>query len=452
MVIANLLFFTGILFFLSLPAVRQRSLAQRVLLGLGAGVLFGFYLQFLFGPEHQTTIGTLAWTNVVGSGYVNLLKTIVMPLILVMMIAAIVKMEQIASLGRYGGLVLGILVGTTVIAAMVGVLVATSFGLSAEGLTQGARELERLDVLTERQARDLSITSMLISLLPTNIFADLAGQRSTSIIAVVIFSMLAGIAALRLMEAQPAIADRLRDAVFLAQSWVLELARLIISLTPYGVLALMTKVVAGSNGSDILQLINFVVASYLAIGIMFAVHACLLLVAGVMPADYFRRVSPVLTFAFISRSSAATIPLNLETQVNELKVARPIANMSASFGATIGQNGCAGVYPAMLAAMIAPTLGINPLEPLFLVSLLGIVAISSFGVAGVGGGATFAALMVLPALGFPVTLAALLISVEPLIDMARTALNVNGAMTAGVITQKLLGKTTQEAGEYTASG
>jgi L-cystine uptake protein TcyP (sodium:dicarboxylate symporter family) len=84
-------------------------------------------------------------------------------------------------------------------------------------------------------------------------------------------------------------------------------------------------------------------------------------------------------------------------------------------------------------------MGIDPLSLSFLLPLIGIVAISSFGVAGVGGGATFAALMVLPALGFPVTLVALLISIEPLIDMARTALNVNGAITAGTITSRVLG-------------
>jgi L-cystine uptake protein TcyP (sodium:dicarboxylate symporter family) len=218
----------------------------------------------------------------------------------------------------------------------------------------------------------------------------------------------------------------------------MKLVRIIMSLTPYGILALMTKVVAGSNAADILNLLTFVVASYIAIAIMFAVHATLLMLNGVDVVDYFRKVWPVLTFAFSSRSSAATIPLNVETQVDLLKVPTPVANLSATFGATIGQNGCAGIYPAMLAAMIAPTMGINPLDPLFVAGLVGIVAISSFGVAGVGGGATFAALVVLPAMGFPVTLAALLISIEPLIDMARTALNVNGAMTAGVITGRLV--------------
>ncbi len=95
----------------------------------------------------------------------------------------------------------------------------------------------------------------------------------------------------------------------------------------------------------------------------------------------------------------------------------------------------------MLAVMVAPTVGINPLDPVWIATLVGIVTISSAGVAGVGGGATFAALIVLPALGLPVTLVALLISVEPLIDMGRTALNVNGSMTAGTITSQLMKQT-----------
>ena len=153
-----------------------------------------------------------------------------------------------------------------------------------------------------------------------------------------------------------------------------------------------------------------------------------------------KKVLPVVKFAFTSRSSAGTIPLNISAQKNSLGVDEGTANMSASFGATIGQNGCAGIYPAMLAVMIAPTVGIDPLSPSFLIQLVLIVGISSFGVAGVGGGATFAALIVLSSMNLPVYLAGLLISVEPLIDMGRTALNVNGAMTSGTLTSRILGK------------
>src|SRR5690606_6199707 len=156
---------------------------------------------------------------------------------------------------------------------------------------------------------------------------------------------------------------------------------------------------------------------------------------------FYQKIWPVLTFAFTSRSSAATIPLSIETQINRLGVSPAIANFAASFGATIGQNGCAGLYPAMLAVMIAPSAGVDPTSPAFLVSLVMVATLGSFGIAGVGGGATFAALIVLSTLNLPVALAGLLISVEPLIDMGRTAINVSGSMTAGAVTSRLLGQT-----------
>jgi len=327
------------------------------------------------------------------------------------------------------------------IAAFVGILMANVFGLSMDGMIEGARELARADVLESRQESiaDLGLADMLIRFIPSNVFSDLTGARPTSIIAVVIFGILFGIAALLVAREDEEKGKLIVSFVETTQAIIMKLVRMIMLITPYGILALMTKVVAGSNAKDILNLLTFIVASYVAIAIMFSVHALLLRLNGVNVSEYFKKVWPVLTFAFTSRSSAATIPLNVETQIDELGVPQSVANLSATFGATIGQNGCAGIYPAMLATMIAPSMGIDPLNPTFIISLIGIVAISSFGVAGVGGGATFAALVVLPAMGFPIALVALLISIEPLIDMARTSLNVNGSMTAGVITGRILG-------------
>ncbi len=132
-------------------------------------------------------------------------------------------------------------------------------------------------------------------------------------------------------------------------------------LTPYGVLALMTKVVAGSNLQDIIKLGGFVVVSYLGLGLMFKlVHGLLVSAAGINPLRFFRKIWPVLTFAFTSRSSAATIPLSIEAQTSRLGIPRAIASFSASFGATIGQNGCAGLYPAMLAVMVSADCGHQP--------------------------------------------------------------------------------------------
>lgn len=445
LVLVNLAIFAGLC--VAIARLRGSSLSTRILLGLVMGALFGIALQIVYSGNAGVISRTLEWTDVVGTGYINLLKMVIMPLVLVMMIAAVVRMREMGALGKYGGTIIALLVGTTMIAAFVGVMMATLFGLSMEGMTEGARELERAAALEGRleSIAELGITDMLVRFIPTNVFYDLTQARPTSIIAVVIFGILFGIAALLVGRDDPKKGEQIFSFVDTLQAIVMKLVRMIMLLTPYGILALLTKVVAGSSIQDILNLMSFIVASYIAIAIMFVVHGFLLKLNGVDVGDYFRKVWPVLTFAFSSRSSAATIPLNVETQVDELKVPRPIANLSATFGATIGQNGCAGIYPAMLATMIAPTMGINPLDPGFLFPLIGIVAISSFGIAGVGGGATFAALVVLPAMGMPVALVALLISIEPLIDMARTALNVNGAMTAGVVTGRLLNVKVDEA-------
>ncbi|MGR5218707.1 L-cystine transporter [Vibrio parahaemolyticus] len=439
-VVAALAVFLGILVFLYGQQQKQHSLSRLVLLGLILGSAFGLGLQLLFGEGHAAIAGTLDWVNVVGRGYVGLLKMIIMPLVLVSMIAAVVKLEKGGSLGKISGLTISVLLVTTAISAVIGIAVTQVFGLTAEGLTEGARETARIAVLESRVDRvsDLTIPQMLVSFIPTNPFADLTGARSTSIIAVVIFGVLTGIAARKVMAEKEELASPIRTFVEATQSIVMRLVKMIMALTPYGIAALMAKVVATSSAGDILNLLGFIVASYLAILLMFLVHGLLVSFVGVSPKEYFQKIWPVLTFAFSSRSSAATIPLNVEAQVTKLNVPPAIANLSASFGATIGQNGCAGIYPAMLAVMVAPTVGIDPMDFNFILSLVAIITVSSFGIAGVGGGATFAALIVLPAMGLPVTIAALLISIEPLIDMARTALNVSGAMTAGTITSRLL--------------
>ncbi|HGY9588577.1 TPA: L-cystine transporter [Vibrio harveyi] len=447
-VVASMAVFIAILMFLFNQQQKQNTLSRLVLIGLVTGSLFGLGLQLIHGEGSDVIGQTLEWVGIVGSGYVGLLKMVIMPLVLISMISAVVKLEKGGSLGKISGLTISVLLVTTAIAAMIGILVTTTFGLSAAGLTEGARETARIAVLESRvgSVSDLTIPQMLVSFIPTNPFADLTGARSTSIIAVVIFGVLVGIAARKVMAEKEELESPIRTFVEAAQSVVMRLVKMIMALTPYGIAALMAKVVATSSAADIFNLLGFIVASYVAIALMFLVHGLLVSFVGVSPAEYFKKIWPVLTFAFTSRSSAATIPLNVEAQITKLNVPPAIANLSASFGATIGQNGCAGIYPAMLAVMVAPTMGIDPLDINFILSLIAIITISSFGIAGVGGGATFAALIVLPAMGLPVTIAALLISIEPLIDMARTALNVSGAMTAGTITSRLL-KSTNDNGQ-----
>ncbi|WCG84682.1 L-cystine transporter [Pectobacterium sp. A5351] len=420
------------------------SLAKKVLLGLVVGVLFGLALHLIYGGDNPIIKQSISWFNIVGNGYVQLLQMIVMPLVFISILNSVAKLHNASSLGKISLLTLSTLLLTTLISALVGVFVTNLFGLTATGLVQGAQETARLTAIENNYAgkvADLNVPQLILSFIPKNPFAELTGANPTSIISIVVFAAFLGVAALQLLKDDAVKGERVLTAIDTLQSWVMKLVRLVMKLTPYGVMALMTKMVASSNLQDILKLGSFVVASYLGLAIMFGVHALILSFTGINPAHFYRKVWPVLTFAFTSRSSAATIPLSIEAQTRRIGVPQSIASFAASFGTTIGQNGCAGLYPAMLAVMVAPTVGINPLDPVWIATLVGIVTISSAGVAGVGGGATFAALIVLPAMGLPVTLVALLISIEPLIDMGRTALNVSGSMTAGTVTSQLMKQT-----------
>lgn len=441
-VLASLLVFA-----LALAALVHRArggapLSQNVLVALVAGVALGVGLQWVHGIGTPALADTLTWVNVVGGGYVRLLQMVVMPLVLVSILAAVTRLGDARALGKIAFGVLGLLMVTTAISAAIGIGVAQAFGLSADGLVQGARELARGEAMESQlgQVASLSVPALLLSFVPTNIFADLAGGRSTSVISVVIFAALLGMAVLALRREQPEVGARVAAGIETLQHVILRLVRMVIRLTPYGVLALMARVVAMSNLDDVITLGGFVVASYVGMALILLVHAALLGASGLNPSRFYQKVWPVLTFAFSSRSSAAAIPLSVETQVNRLGVSPAVANFAASFGATIGQNACAGLYPAMLAVMIAPGAGIDPTSLSFLGTLILVATLGSFGIAGVGGGATFAALIVLSTLNLPVALAGLLISVEPLIDMGRTAVNVSGSMTAGAVTSTWLGQ------------
>lgn len=440
MLLVNLAIFIAFLLLLAQLYRKTEKLGQTVFIGLLLGLLFGAVLQSAF--EKPLLDKTLDWINVVSNGYVRLLQMIVMPLVFVSILSAIARINQTRSLGKVSVGVLSTLLITTAISAAIGIAMVHLFDVSAAGLILGDRELAAQGKVLDKagQVSNLTVPAMLVSFIPKNPFADLTGANPTSIISVVIFSALLGVAALSLGKEDQALGERIAQGVETLNKLVMRLVRFVIRLTPYGVFALMIKMAATSKWADIVNLGNFIVASYAAIALMFVVHGILLFFVKVNPVDYYKKVLPTLSFAFTSRSSAATIPLNIETQTAKLGNNNVIANFAATFGATIGQNGCGGIYPAMLAVMVAPMVGIDPFSFSYILTLIFVVAISSFGIAGVGGGATFAAIVVLSTLGLPLELVGLLISIEPIIDMGRTALNVNGAMVAGTITDRLLNK------------
>ncbi|WNY60481.1 L-cystine transporter [Borreliella bissettiae] len=419
---------------------KNVSFTKRVFISLAIGITFGMAIQYFYGTNSPITNETINWINIVGDGYVRLLKMVIIPLIITSIISAIIKLTNGKDVGRMSLLVILTLVFTAGIAAIIGIFTALIFGLTAEGLQVGTREILQSEKLQKglEILNQTPITKKITELIPQNIFEDLAGLRKNSTIGVVIFSAIIGIAALKTSIKKPESIEFFKKIILTLQDIILGIVTLILKLTPYAILALMTKITATSEIKSIIKLGEFVIASYIAIGLTFLMHMTLIAINKLNPITFIKKISPALTFAFISRSSAATIPINVEIQTKTLGVSEGIANLSSSFGTSIGQNGCAAIHPAMLAIMIAPTQGINPTDISFILTLLGLIIITSFGSAGAGGGATTASLMVLSAMNFPVGLVGLVISVEPLIDMGRTAVNVGGSMLAGVISAKQL--------------
>lgn len=440
-IIIMLIFIIG----LFIMAKKHVSFPKRVFTALGLGIVYGIILHLIYGVNSKVLETTTDWFSIVGDGYVTLLQMIVIPLIFISIVSAFSKIQIGDKFAKIGSYIFMFLIGTVAIAAVVGIFYAIVFGLDASSIDLGSAEHARGNEISS-EAKQLTANTLpqqILELLPSNPFLDFTGQRTTSTIAVVIFAIFVGFAYLRVARKQPDNGSLLKRGIDAVYALIMSIVTFVLRLTPYGIIAIMASTIATSDFSAIWTLGKFMIASYAALLTMYVIHLIILAIMGINPIRYVKKTLEVLIFAFTSRSSAGALPLNVQTQTQRLGVPEGIANFSASFGLSIGQNGCAGIYPAMLAIMVAPVAHVDIDIP-FILTLIGVVVISSFGVAGVGGGATFASILVLSTLNLPVALAGVLISIEPIIDMGRTALNVNDSMLAGTGTARLTGNLDKE--------
>ena len=440
-IVIMLIFIIG----LFIMAKKHVSFPKRVFTALGLGIVYGIILHLIYGVNSKVLETTTDWFSIVGDGYVTLLQMIVMPLIFISIVSAFSKIQIGDKFAKIGSYIFMFLIGTVAIAAVVGIFYALVFGLDASSIDLGSAEHARGNEISS-EAKQLTANTLpqqILELLPSNPFLDFTGQRTTSTIAVVIFAIFVGFAYLRVARKQPDNGSLLKRGIDAVYALIMSIVTFVLRLTPYGIIAIMASTIATSDFAAIWTLGKFMIASYAALLTMYVIHLIILAIMGINPIRYVKKTLEVLIFAFTSRSSAGALPLNVQTQTQRLGVPEGIANFSASFGLSIGQNGCAGIYPAMLAIMVAPVAHVDIDIP-FILTLIAVVVISSFGVAGVGGGATFASILVLSTLNLPVALAGVLISIEPIIDMGRTALNVNDSILAGTGTAHLTGNLDKE--------
>lgn len=438
--IVNLIVFLLICAGLFYLQKKHISFTKRVFAALFIGIAFGFAIHFIYGETSWVTEHSMMWVNMVGDGFVRLLKMLIIPLVFFAILSAFTNTNLSNNFGKIGGTVVGLLAGTAGIAAAVAIAFSLLFNLGDMQLEKGDEEASTQQFVDQKsdEFADMTFPEKIVSFIPSNAFEDMTGSRSTSTIAVVIFSAILGMAFIGVKRKEPEQAELFAKMVNAVFRVIMRVVTLVLRITPYGVLALIANKAATNDLNAFINLGKFVLVCYISLFAMFLVHLLLIRITGLNPWQFVKKSMPALTFGFTSRSSAGTLPINLDIQKKRLGVSEGVADVSGAFGLTIGQNGCAGVYPAMVAVMAASTAGINPAEPLFILALIGAVMISSFGVAGVGGGGIFASIMVLGTMNLPVAIIGLLISIEPLVDMGRTALNVSDAMTTGVLTSRFV--------------
>ncbi|MGL4504340.1 MAG: cation:dicarboxylate symporter family transporter, partial [Aeromonas sobria] len=219
-------------------------LSRKVLAGLLLGGLFGLGLQLGWGADDAGVQQTLEWVNIVGGGYVSLLKVVMMPLVFTSILSAINKLEQAQSLGKISVVLIGSMLTLVMIAGVVGMTITHLSGLTATGLLSHGSDTAALQQSMSTIDSAQTLPALLLSLVPTNFAADMAGSRGLSVIGVVIFTVLAGVALLQMKAEHPEAGARAAVAIDTLQLWVMKMVRVVIALTPYGVMALIARVVA----------------------------------------------------------------------------------------------------------------------------------------------------------------------------------------------------------------
>ena len=410
----------------------QVSFTKRVLIGTGLGLVLGLVIQLAAGfprqPMEVTFIAeTTRWYSLFGNGFIDLIRMLVVPLIMISIIHVIINMES-GNIGRLTKLTLITTMLMVTVAAVVGLGLGLAFNLGA-GFAAGGASADIKQIAP--------VADTLLALVPAN---PVEAMVQANIIGLVIFAAFFGVAARRMAVKYADAVKPFNDLVNALHKVVISVAMAVIKLMPFAVIAMLANTIAQRGVAHILDVVLFIGVLYLGVGAMFVVQFMVLACFGLNPLTYLKKSGPTLLMAFTSRSSVGTLPMTLNTLTHRLGVSEGTANFVASFGTTAGMQGCAGVFPALLIVFVANTSG-APLDITFLIMSVMVIAIGSLGIAGIPGTATMAASVALHGTGmaalFP--LIGPILAIDPIIDMGRSCLNVSGGMVNSLIVDQRLG-------------
>lgn len=401
--------------------VKRFSFSLQLLLGLAVGVAFGF----------AARIWDVAWLTEtltrVGQVFVQLLKLAVPPLVFTAVLVSVANLRNVNGAARLATKTLLWFLGT----AAVAVAIAIGIGLLVDpgrGVTIDTGAAKAVD--TEGAGTWLDFVT---GILPTNV---VTAFTEVNVLQIVFLGAVLGAAALAVGEPAKPFLDLARSVLELVQKalwWVIRLA-------PLGTAGLIGKAVSTYGWDLLAPLARFSAAVYVGcLVVLLAVYPALLAFRGrVSPLTFYRNAWPAIELAFVSRSSVGTLPLTQRVTIERNGVDRDYASFAVPFGATTKMDGCASVYPALAAIFVAQVFGV----PLGVGDYLLIAFVSVVGSAATAGltGATVMLTLTLSTLGLPLEGVGLLLAIDPILDMIRTATNVAGQMVVPVLVARSEGR------------
>ncbi|MDK8450522.1 dicarboxylate/amino acid:cation symporter [Corynebacterium mastitidis] len=408
-----------------LPAWMTNFGAQ-VVAGLVLGLVLGFSARAMAEGNWLT-----AALDAVGSTYVQLLKLLIPPLVFAAVVTSVANLRKVTNAARLAASTLLWFAITAFFSVLVGILVA---------LVLRPGEGTAIDPAAAADpSRTGSWLGFIESIVPVNFLGLSAAEGSSggvslsfNVLQILVVSLALGVAAVRAGKAAEPFLAFTESFLKVIQ----EVLWWIIRLAPIGTAALIGNAVASYGWDALGSLGKFVIAIYVGLALVLGVvYPAVLRLTGLPVVGFYRRVWPVTSLGFVTRSSMGVMPVTQRVSEESLGVPREYASFAIPLGATTKMDGCAAVYPAVAAIFVAQFYGVH----LDLTHYLLIVFVSVIGSAATAGttGATVMLTLTLSTLGLPLAGVGLLLAIEPIIDMGRTAVNVTGqALVAAVVSKR----------------